>query len=285
MVGFLNVYKPSGMTSSAVVQKVKKKFNIKKIGHMGTLDPMASGILPLAVGKATRLFDYMQDKVKEYIAIFDFGYTTDTLDITGNKINSCDKIPTQDEIKSILAEFIGDVSQIPPDYSAKNINGMRAYELARKGVQFELKPKVVKIFKIELLRQININSFEFKILCGSGTYIRSIARDIAEKLGTLGCMSALTRTMTGVFDIENSLSLDDILECKSIEEVLINPINVFNNFDKIELDDIMYKIIRHGLSIDNYLVKNNSFLIYKGELIGVSQPNNYLKMETYLFED
>lgn len=157
MIGFINIYKPNGMTSNAVVQKIKKHFHINKIGHMGTLDPMAEGLLPIAIGKATRLFDYMLDKKKTYNVIFEFGYETNTLDITGEKTasNACDI--TSENIKSVCEEMIGKQMQMPPKFSAKNVNGARAYDLARRGIEFELKPKEIEIYQFDLLSRIDQN--------------------------------------------------------------------------------------------------------------------------------
>ena len=164
MLGFLNIYKPSGITSNAVVQKIKKRFHIDKIGHMGTLDPLACGILPIAVGKATRLFDYSLDKKKRYTAIFDFGYTTDTLDIEGVKTNESQVVPNIEQIKLAMTKLIGEMDQIPPLYSAKVVNGRRAYDLAREGVAFELKPKKITIYNIDLIEQISEYQYKFDIL-------------------------------------------------------------------------------------------------------------------------
>ena len=287
MIGFINVYKPSGITSSAVVQKIRKKFHINKVGHTGTLDPMASGILPIAVGKATRLFDYMQEKIKHYTAIFDFGYTTDTLDTTGSVTNENGYVPSAEEIKGILNSFIGNISQVPPMYSAKNIDGYRAYELARMGKTFELKPKIVDIVKLELVEQISANQYKFNIACGSGTYIRSIARDIADKLNTYACMSFLERTKVGFFEVSKSYTLDDILKCDNLEDVVISPLDVLANFDIINIDEQVLIDLRNGKKINNYNISNNSFLVCNDIIIGVCKKNedNILKLDTYLEEN
>jgi len=285
MIGFLNIYKPSGITSNAVVQKVRKHFNIKKIGHLGTLDPIACGVLPLAIGKATRLFDYSLDKNKVYNAVFEFGYTTDSLDSTGNVTIQNGLVPYEQEILNILPNLTGKISQIPPNFSAKNIDGRRAYDLAREGLEFELKPKEIEIYSIELLEKINDTSYKFRISCSSGTYIRAIARDMGALLNTHACMTYLERCETGVFNIDNSIKLEEALQLSNIEDKILSPLDVFKNFDIIELNDIMYKKIRHGIKVDDYKVNKNSFLIYNGNLIGVSKPNNYLKLDTFLDEE
>ncbi len=216
--GFFNIDKPSGITSGAVVNKCKWLSGVP-CGHMGTLDPLASGVLPVGVGKATRLFDYFLDKEKEYIAKFTFGVTSDTLDSTG-EMQEKGHIPSAEEIASVLPAFVGEIMQVPPKYSAKNVNGQRGYELARKGVDFALAPKKIRVFGVELLGKAEEeNTFTFKINCGGGTYIRSLARDIAERLGTSAVMSALHRTKSGVFGIENTIPFSVLEKDPSVEEL------------------------------------------------------------------
>lgn len=287
MIGFLSVYKPSGITSSAVVQKIRKKFHISKVGHTGTLDPMACGLLPIAIGKATRLFDYMQEKIKSYTAIFDFGYTTDTLDTTGIKTNTEGYIPTIEEINSVLPSLTGNISQIPPNFSAKNINGMRAYDLARMGKEFELKPKIVDIISLKMIEKINDYQFKFEIVCGSGTYIRAIARDIAAKLDTYACMSFLERSKVGYFTKENSIQLDDILISNNIDSLVISPLEVLSNFDRIEIDYKTLIDLRNGKKVVYDGINKNSFVLHKEEIIGVCKMSNdnILKLDTYLEEN
>ena len=205
-LGFLNVDKPSGMTSSAVVNRIKRLTGLP-CGHMGTLDPLASGVLPVGIGNATRLFEYFLNKQKEYIAEFTFGADSDTLDSTG------------EEIERILPDFEGEIMQVPPKYSAKNVGGRRGYDLARAGIEFELEPKKVRIDEVALLGGEG-DVFRFRIRCGGGTYIRSLARDIAGKLGTKAVMSGLRRTKSGYFKIEEAVPFD-ALAGENIEELII----------------------------------------------------------------
>ncbi len=262
--GFFNVDKPSGTVSSAVVNKLKWLTGAP-CGHMGTLDPLASGVLPVGVGNATRLFDYFLNKEKEYIAEFTFGVDSDTLDSTGEIVYG-GQVPDEREINSVLPTFFGDIMQVPPKYSAKNVNGRRGYDLARAGIEFELPPKEVRIYGIELLEKCAENTYRFKIRCGGGTYIRSLARDIAEKLGTKGIMSALCRTQSGCFTLEKAvpfslLQADPSLEelerwLIPTEEVLPLPALSFTlreeerlyNGQRIEVgvEDGLYKIYREG---------------------------------------
>lgn len=285
MIGFLNVYKPEGMTSNAVVQKVRKKFNIKKVGHLGTLDPMACGVLPIAIGKATRLFDYSLEKTKKYITIFDFGYTTDTLDVTGKITSDNGNIPTTNDITQILSQLVGTFNQVPPNFSAKNINGRRAYDLARVGEEFTLPPKEVTIFEIKFIEQVDFNKFKFEIVCSAGTYIRSIARDIADLLNTYACMSYLERVETGVFNLGNSIKLDYLLEKNNLNDYIISPLQVFRNFEIINIDNEIYTKLKNGIKVDYREIRNNTFVLYNNNIIGVAKPNkDILKLDTFLEE-
>lgn len=284
MLGFLNVYKPSGITSNDVVQRLKRKFHINKIGHMGTLDPMACGVLPIAIGKATRLFDYSLDKTKTYVAVFDFGYTTDTLDSTGNETARDDRIIEKEDILKLLPNLIGDIDQIPPLFSAKNVNGKRAYDLARAGVEFELKPKKVSIYKIELLEKVGKNRYKFLIQCSSGTYIRAIARDMASAMGTLGSMSYLERTETGVFSLDTSIELNTILDGK-IEDYLMSPIDAFPNFDVHRINDKELCDVLNGKLVPCDAFEKDTFIVYDDKVVGVALPNlDYIKLNTFLYE-
>lgn len=215
--GFFNVDKPSGIVSSTVVNKLKWLSGLP-CGHMGTLDPLASGVLPIGAGNATRLFDYFLEKEKEYVAEFTFGVQSDTLDSTGTLICG-GHVPDEREIADVLPSMIGEIMQMPPKYSAKNINGKRGYELARAGIEFELTPKKIVIHDMSLLGRVNENTFRVKIRCGGGTYIRSIGRDLAETLGTHAVMSALRRTQSGVFTEENALPFS-VLEADPTPEEL-----------------------------------------------------------------
>lgn len=237
--GFINVDKPSGIVSSTVVNKIKWLSGVP-CGHMGTLDPLASGVLPVGVGNATRLFDYFLEKEKEYIAEFTFGVDSDTLDSTGSLVRG-GHVPNESEIEGILPTLCGEVMQVPPKYSAKNVNGRRGYDLARAGIEFELAPKKVNIYAIELLgkKEDCEDTYLLKIRCGGGTYIRSIARDMAAALGTKGVMSALRRTQSGIFTLENAIPFNVLEQDPSVEELAqyLIPTDSVLPFDKIDLTD------------------------------------------------
>ena len=263
--GFFNVDKPSGLTSSTVVNKCKWLTGVP-CGHMGTLDPLASGVLPVGVGNATRLFDYFLEKDKEYIAEFTFGVDSPTLDSTG-ELTKKGHIPLYKDIQSVLPSLVGDIMQIPPKYSAKNVNGQRGYDLARAGIEFELAPKRVRIGSVEMLGEAETeNAFRFKIRCGGGTYIRSIARDMAAALGTSAVMSALRRTQSGVFTIENTIPfslLEQDLEVEELEKYLI-PTESVLPFETLALDKDGERKLFNGLAVKTD-AKDGLYKVYQGE--------------------
>ncbi|HPG92243.1 MAG TPA: tRNA pseudouridine(55) synthase TruB [Clostridia bacterium] len=247
MNGFINVCKPVGMTASDVVVKLRRLTN-SKTGHLGTLDPGAAGVLPVAVGKGTKLFNFLIEKTKVYRAFFTFGSTTDTLDSYGVLTEKTNIIPSSGDIVDALKGFLGETSQMPPQYSAKSVNGVRAYKLARKGETIELTSKKVNITKFELINQVDDKTFVFDIECGAGTYIRSLARDLAEKLNTKAYMSALIRLSTGVFDIKNSFTLDELQT--DIEKKLLPLDYPLQNIEKICFDQSFRKMLVNGVKFE-----------------------------------
>ncbi|MBO4990484.1 MAG: tRNA pseudouridine(55) synthase TruB [Clostridia bacterium] len=218
MIGFLNVDKESGKSSGYVVNRLKYLTGTP-CGHMGTLDPLASGVLPVGVGKASRLFDFFLTKRKTYLATFRFGVSTDTLDSEGKITETTDYLPTREELLAAIPSLLGEVDQVPPNYSAKSIGGRRGYALARAGVDFTLPAKKVKIERISLLGGAG-DTYDFEIVCGGGTYIRSIARDLAAACASLGIMTALRRTESGIFSEKESVKLDCLTK-ENIENYLI----------------------------------------------------------------
>ena len=246
MTGFININKAVGVSSAREVNIIKRLTGTP-CGHMGTLDPMASGVLPVAIGNAARLFDYFLNKHKTYIAVFRFGVDSDTLDTTGNIFKDDGYIPSEEEIEAQLSKFKGEILQMPPKYSAKNVNGKRGYELARAGVEFELPPKKVNIYSIKLLKKINSDEFEFEIECGGGTYIRSIARDLGAALKTTAVMSGLIREKSGIFNIKDAVSTD-ILTAENINNYII-PTQKVLPFEEIHPTGTDAQKLFNGLSI------------------------------------
>ena len=207
----LNVCKPIGMPSFRAVSIARKKFGIKKVGFLGTLDPLACGVLVLLLGSATKRANELSQGTKIYRSIFTFGVETTTLDNEGEITARSDVLPTRGQIEKVLPELTGDIEIEVPKFSAVHINGKRAYDLARRGVAFTPPVKTVTIKRFELLSQIDTTKFFFEIECSTGTYIRSLAKLLAGKLGTVAIASLIIRTRVGDFDIKDSMSLDDIM--------------------------------------------------------------------------
>lgn len=284
LFGFLNIYKPKGMTSFDVVAKLRRVTKIKQIGHTGTLDPFAVGVLPICIGKSTRLIEYLEDD-KEYLATVQFGKDTDTYDLDGTVVKNYDKKITQDDLLSVLDDFRGEIEQFPPIYSAIKVNGKKLYEYARKGEEVEIKPRKVFISKLELI-SFEEEKQEAKILvgCSKGTYIRSIAYDIGQKLNCGGYLTALERTKAGMFNKENSTPLEDFKEFSDVENKLINPLDVLS-LPQVKLNDIEKERVNHGMPIYNRGFKNSDIviLVYGGRIhaIGMVKDNQILVKKVF----
>lgn len=235
--GILIIDKPEGYTSHDVVAKIRKIIGTKKVGHTGTLDPMATGVLVVCVGAATKLVEHFTCKDKIYEAKVKLGIKTDTADITGNVIEKTEtKNITVEKVSEALKTFLGEQMQVPPKYSSIKVNGMKLYEYARQGIEVKIEPRKIKIYSIEI---IDINEEEkeiyFKVHCSKGTYIRSLCEDIATKLGTCGTMSYLRRIKTGEFDIEKAITIEEINEEKIIpmEKLFDNKITIEKDLNKL----------------------------------------------------
>ncbi len=206
--GWVLVDKPRNITSTDVVSITRRMFKAQKNGHAGTLDPFATGLLPVAFGEATKLLPYVVEGKKEYEFIIQWGKETDTLDTEGEVVATSDKFPTEVEILKTLPLFMGKIEQTPPAYSAIKINGQRAYDLARKGEDVKIPPRVVEIFDLELLEMLPNRQSRLRVCCSKGTYIRTLGKDIAQKLETKGYLTELRRTKCGIFDIEHAIGLE-----------------------------------------------------------------------------
>ena len=250
ILGFLNIRKPVGMTSHDVVYKIRKASGIKQVGHTGTLDPFAEGVLPVCIGKATRLIEYLDDD-KEYLAVVKFGIETDTYDLDGNIISVSDKKITKSELESVLPEYTGEILQTPPMFSAIKVKGKKLYEYAREGKQIEVEARKVFIEKLEL-KSFDSEKQEAEIVvkCSKGTYIRSIAHDIGAKLLVGGHLVKLTRTKAGKFNIENSVDLDNFQSISDVKKYLINPLEMLD-YPKVKVDVTENEKISHGNPIHN----------------------------------
>ena len=280
MTGFINLNKAAGASSAKEVSVIRR-LTKTPCGHMGTLDPMASGVLPVAIGNAARLFDYFLDKHKKYVATFRFGVDSDTLDTTGTVVENVGRVPSKEEIERVLPQFFGEILQVPPKYSAKNISGKRGYELARAGVEFSLPPKAVKIYALKVFDNTANDCYDFEIECGGGTYVRSLARDIAQKLGTHAVMSSLIRTQSGAFFIENSLKSEDLTE-ENIKNHII-PTESLLPFESIYPDEKMGFKLFNGLAVSCER-PDGIYKIYKdGVFYGLAEvKQSILKVRTKL---
>ncbi len=235
MDGIILVNKPQGWTSHDLVQKVRRLLNIKKIGHTGTLDPLASGLMMLTIGKATKLLPFIVEHSKEYIAELQMGYSTDTLDITGEVREQKEIVPyTTNDILKAFEEMKGPQLQTPPMFSSKKVNGKKLYELARKNIEIERKAVPIEIKELELL-ETEDDVIRFRVRCSSGTYVRVICSDIAEKLNNLGVMKSLVRTSIDNYRLEQASSLEDIQNGRF---TVYTAYDVLNQYPYIEMEDI-----------------------------------------------
>lgn len=250
--GIINIYKEKGYTSHDVVAKMRGILRIRKIGHTGTLDPEAEGVLPVCIGKATKVVDLIADKAKTYDAVLKLGIVTDTQDMTGEILRTCQVDLSRDRITEVAKGFIGGYNQIPPMYSAKKVNGKKLYELARQGKEIERIPRWVDIHDIRI-HDYNPKEYELKLSvdCGKGTYIRTLLYDIGEILGCGGSMKELVRTRVGDFNITDSLRLSQVEELvnqDTIENYIINIDDMFLSYPKVIVNDKYDKLIYNGNS-------------------------------------
>ncbi len=311
MNGIINVYKNYGVSSNTLVNKVKKIVGAEKAGHLGTIDVLGEGVLPITIGKGTKLFNYFLNKDKVYRAIFIFGIETDTLDSEGKIINYKYKNISKENIENVLKKFIGRIKQTPPQFSALKINGKKAYELARQGKTANLKEREVNIYEFKILKIVsdidkvdlknrfykfrNDNElktfdiekifdseiYEFEINCSSGTYIRSLCKDLASALSTYGTMLKIVRTRCGNFKIEDSYSLDDL---KNGKYNIITPYQAVD-LQEIQINDGQAKDILDGKNIKLKKIYDKSFkLCYNNIFLGIANNSNdgNVKIETLM---
>ena len=276
MNGFLNLHKPLNISSAKAVTIVKKKLNVKKIGHAGTLDPLASGVLPLAINEATKVISYLVNDIKEYKFTICWGEDRDTMDAEGVVVNRNNKVPSKQEILRILPRFVGNIEQVPPIYSAISVNGRRAYQMARQGKVVEMPSRKITIQKLSLLHCDNQQA-SFATICGKGTYIRSLAQDIAHALKCCGYVSNLCRTAVGSFNIDDAILLDDVQvsHLRPIEEPIAH-------LPGYQLDQQQYIAIKNGqkLILNNLPFKEGDIIKCElgNKLVAFARCSaNYLK--------
>ena len=256
--GIINVYKEKGFTSHDVVAKLRGIVGQKKIGHTGTLDPDATGVLPVCLGKATKLCDLLTDKNKTYEAVLLLGKTTDTQDITGEVLEEkSTEALTEEKVREAIEGFIGDYEQIPPMYSALKVNGKKLYELAREGKVIERKARPVKILDIQIL-EIDLPKVRMEVSCSKGTYIRTLCHDIGEKLGCGGCMESLIRTRVSTFQIKDAKTLAEIEALKQegmLEKILVPIDEMFPSYPKITVKDDWKAFAKNGNPLELKMFK------------------------------
>ncbi|MDC3110787.1 tRNA pseudouridine(55) synthase TruB [Pelagibacteraceae bacterium] len=273
--GWLFIDKPVGVTSFYVIKKIRKFLDIKKIGHSGTLDPLASGVLGIAIGEATKSIDYLNNK-KEYEFNITFGESKTTEDLEGETLDFTRSIPNKKEIIDILENFLGVIEQYPPKHSAIKMNGIRSYNLARKDLNFETKKRKVVIYDLVHIKQLNEHTHKFKTICSSGTYIRSMGRDIAIKLNSLGYISFLRRTRISKISEKNIISLDKLIELVHIGNhfEMVQPIeSVLDDIPAVYLNKVNTKKFRNGqmLNIFDSSSKIKKLLVLDKEVVGIGK--------------
>lgn len=272
--GVINVYKEKGFTSHDVVAKLRGILRTKKIGHTGTLDPEAEGVLPVCIGKATKLASMITDDVKTYETTLRFGQLRDTGDHTGQVLESFDFEYNASDIEEVLPKFTGDIMQVPPMYSALKVNGKKLYELAREGKVVERKPRPITIYKLELLEHLPPDAIRLRVTCSKGTYIRTLCEDIGKELGYGGYMDGLVRTSTGQYELHNAVTLsaiEDKVKNGQLGDILI------------DLEDILkgYKAVKSNSDKDRLLLNGNPVNI--SDLQKPSEPvslNEMVRMYT-----
>ena len=263
MNGILNVYKEPGFTSHDVVAKLRGICKQKKIGHTGTLDPEASGVLPVCLGNATKLCDLLTDKDKEYRAVLLLGVETDTQDTTGQILAEKEVNAGEEDVRSAILSFVGPYDQIPPMYSALKVNGKKLYELARAGKEIERKPREITIFSLDLL-EFTGETAKIRAHCSKGTYIRTLCHDIGAALGCGGCMETLRRTAAGEYTLADSVELDTLLNAERPEDYLRDVDTLFRQYPAVTLTEKQTLRCRNGNSF-SIALPEGSYRAYDGQ--------------------
>ena len=271
--GFLNINKPGGITSFDVIYKLRKILGVKKIGHSGTLDPLATGVLPIAVGNAARLIEFLEDD-KKYVATLKFGETSTTYDDEGEKTFVAEPDFSLEELEAVLQDFTGKIKQVPPIYSAIKIGGKKLYELAREGKEVEVAPREVEIYDVKILEftpqntltAVPVTGAKIKVHCSKGTYIRSLAHDIGQKLGCGAYLTALERTKAGAFEISSAITIEEAAPDKLIAPAKVLP------FPQYELNETEYQKVKCGNAFtpQKLLTQGKALLVCNNALIAIA---------------
>lgn len=287
--------KPAGMGSTHVVGQVRHLLNAAKAGHCGTLDPFATGVLPIAVGEATKLVPYVTDGEKEYQFVLKFGATTDTLDCDGKIIQEGEKIPSAAEVEAVLPQFIGEISQIPPAYSAIKIAGERAYDLVRKGQDVQIPERQIQIYELEMLDMPTGDSVRCRVRCSKGTYVRTLGADIAKRLGTIGYLSELRRTKCGNFDLRQKILLENLKNIEYVsnrQKVLLPVITCLRDIAVIAVTEADATKLKCGQSLSPKSYEVTNFMgqevaaVYNNQLVAMVriEERRLLPVRVFNFE-
>ena len=270
MNGIVIVDKPAGWTSQDVAARLRRVFDTRRIGHGGTLDPMATGVLPVFVGRATRGVEFFEHAEKTYEAVLRLGLTTDTEDVTGEVLEQRDVNISEAEFLGILPQFRGEIQQIPPMYSALKVNGQKLCDLARKGVEVERKARTITIFELECLEFTGATA-RLRVRCAKGTYIRTLCKDIGQALGCGGCMESLRRVTAGEYTIENAVPLQTLIDSEAPEKYLLPVDSMFANFPEVTLTEKQEKCCRNGVAFTCNLAEG-TYRVYgqNGEFLALS---------------
>ncbi len=277
MNGIINIYKPKGVTSHDVVYKIRKMYGIKRVGHAGTLDPMATGVLPVLVGNACAAQEYIMEHDKTYIAGLRLGTVTDTGDITGEILKTCDNIPDTEAVKSTGESFVGSMKQLPPMYSAIKIGGKKLYELAREGKTVEREARDITVYSSKMLEKVNNTDYYFEFSVSKGTYIRTLGEDIGAKLGCGGTLFSLERTVCGEFSKSDAHTLEELTEIFEKEgrdglKKLLYPAEMsFYHLSILKLPEFYTRLCKNGLEI--YLARIGNPKLNVGDKIRIYDNN------------
>ncbi|MFH5909199.1 tRNA pseudouridine(55) synthase TruB [Clostridium perfringens] len=294
MNGVINIYKNTGMTSFDVVAIVRRVAKMKKVGHTGTLDPAASGVLPVCLGKATKIIDYIMENKKVYRVNLKLGMITDTYDLEGEVLREEDASHiTKDEILNCINSFLGTIDQVPPMYSALKQNGVRLYELARQGIEVHREARKITIYSIENIKIESNDNIQMDVCCSKGTYIRSLCYDIGEKLNVGATMTALERIQNGTFTKEEAINIEDLTE-ELLEKHIISIEKALDSFEKITVNEKFGKLLRNGVKVfDNRMYSeevefNKLYRVYEdnGVFLGLGKRDEKgFKLEKLLIEE
>lgn len=294
MNGVINIYKNTGMTSFDVVAIVRRVAKMKKVGHTGTLDPAASGVLPVCLGKATKIIDYIMENKKVYRVNLKLGMVTDTYDLEGEVLREKDaSYITKDEILNCINSFVGTIDQVPPMYSALKQNGVRLYELARQGIEVHREARKITIYSIENIKIESNDNIQMDVCCSKGTYIRSLCYDIGEKLNVGATMTALERIQNGPFTKEEAINIEDLTE-ELLEKHIISIEKALDSFKKIIVNEKFGKLLRNGVKVfDNRMYSeevefNKLYRVYEdnGVFLGLGKRDEKgFKLEKLLIEE